>query len=146
MPGSYNGSGIKADSFILVPEGEYTLRIIDTKMGQTKDNDDMVTVSSEIVGGEYNLEKINYYNVIFFKDKSQKGAGFALKFLKSIGEPYEGEFSWDERNWVGKKFKAMIKHETASQGKHAGKTFAKISWVDQCDEGPGGVPSDEVPF
>lgn len=146
MPGKYDGEGVKMDSFVLLPEGEYTLRIIDVAQSYTKVQDDMITVGYEVVGGEYNLEKVPYFRVIFFKDRAHKGAGMALKFLKSIGEPYEGQFQWNEKNWVGKKLKGTIKHEVATMGKHAGKTFAKVAWVDSCDDVPGGIPAEEVPF
>ena len=103
----------------------------------------MVTVTFEVADGEFKLEKVPYYRVIFFKDRMKKGAGIALKFLKSIGEPYEGEFKWNEKNWIGKKLKATIKHEVAIQGKSAGKTFAKVAWVDPLN---GEQADTEIPF
>jgi hypothetical protein len=146
MSGKYDGTGVKVNDFVEIPDGEYTLRIIEANQGMTKNGDDMVTVSFEIVGGDHNLEKINYHNVIFFKDKGSKGAGIALKFLKSIGEPCEGSFVWDEKNWIGKKLKGTVVQELATQGKHVGKKFPKVKWVDACEDGPGGVPAEEVPF
>ena len=143
MPGAYNGEGVNMDTFVLIPVGEYTLRVIEAVQGLTKNNDDMVTVTFEVVGGDFNLEKVPYYRVIFFADRMKKGAGIALTFLKSIGEPFEGQFKWNEKNWIGKKLKATIKHEVATQGKSVGKTFAKVAWVDLIE---GAQAETDVPF
>ncbi len=133
------------NDFVEIPDGEYTLRIIDAKPGTTQAGDDKVTVDYEIVGGDYNLEKIKFHTVVFFKNRESKGAGIAIKFLKTIGEPFEGQFSWDERNWIGKKLKATIVQEVATQGKHAGKKFPRIQWVNPV-EGGAAAASEEVPF
>lgn len=144
-PGKYDGDGVSMENFVDIPDGEYTLRIINAEPGTTAKGDDKVTVDYEIVGGTYNLQKIKYHTITFFKDKNSKGAGIALKFLKSIGEPYEGQFSWDERNWIGKKLKGMIMKETQTQGKNAGKKFSRVQWVNPVDGGPE-ESADEVPF
>lgn len=146
MPGKYNSEGVKMNDYVEIPDGEYILRITDATPGTTANGDDKVTVDYEIVGGDYNLEKIKFHTVVFFKNRESKGAGITLKFLRAIGEPYEGQFSWDERNWVGKKLKAMIMQEVATQGKHAGKKFPKIQWVNPVDGGPEAAAEDVVPF
>ncbi len=132
------------DGFFDGPDGEYNLKIIDAKAGTTGNGDPKVTVDYEIADGAYKGLPISYHTITFFRDKTSKGVGIALKFLKSIGEPFEGNFSWDERNWVGKRLKAMIVMEAATQGKHIGKKFPKIAWVNP-PEG-GNVPAEEVPF
>ena len=146
MPGKYDGTGVKVTDFVEIPDGEYTLRIIGAEQGVTGKGDEKVTVDYEIVGGEYNLEKIKYHTVTFFKDKNAKSAGMAIKFLKSIGEPCEGNFTWDERNWIGKKLKAMVMQEIQTQGKSAGKKFPRVQWVNPCEDGHGGVTAEDVPF
>jgi hypothetical protein len=144
MPGSYDGEGVKTDNFVEIPDGEYTLRITDAEQGVTRNGDDKVTVSYEIVGGPYHLQPIKYHTVVFFKDKNTKGAGMAIKFLKSIGEPHEGQFAWNEKNWIGKKLKAMIMQEVQTMGKSTGKKFPRIQWVNPPDE--GNIPVEELPF
>jgi hypothetical protein len=147
MGGRYNGGGVDmSGGHVVIPDGEYVLRIIEAEQGVTQKGDDKVTVTYEIYEGEYKLETIPFHTVVFFKDKSTKGASMALKFLKAIGEPYEGEFAWDEKNWIGKKLKAMISQEEQKEGKHAGKKFPRIKWVNPCDDGPGGVKEQEIPF
>ena len=143
MPGKFDAEGVPVNDFVEIPDGEYTLRITEAEQGVTQKGDDKVTVSYEIVGGPYHLQTIKYHTVVFFKDKNAKGAGMSLKFLKSIGEPHEGQFTWNEKNWIGKKLKAMIMQEVQLQGKSAGKKFPRVQWVNPPD---GGQVESEIPF
>ena len=145
MGGNYNGDGVKVDSFIEIPDGEYVLRITNAVQGVTAKGDDKVTVDYEIAEGPLKLETIKFHKVVFFKDRASKGAGMALKFLKSIGEPWEGQFSWNEKNWIGKKLKARVEQRPATQGKHMGKNFPNIAWVDGID-GANKEDDTQVPF
>ena len=142
MPFPYNGSGIEVRSGpkAMPPAGDYVLRITKAVAGLTGAGDDKVVANLEIAEGEHALFSISYHNVTFFKDKTKKGAGMALHFLKCIGEPCEGEFAVDEGNWVGKKLMGHVEYETVKEGKHKGKTFPRIKWVDPLPA------ADEVPF
>lgn len=144
MPGRYNSDGINTDGFFNGPDGEYLLKIVEATAGETMNHDPKVTVDYEIAEGQYKGLPINYHTITFFRDKSSKGAGIVIKFLKCIGEPYEGEFDWDERRWIGRRVKAMIVMETQTQGKNMGKKFPKIAWVNAPDGGQ--VDLEEVPF
>lgn len=144
MPGSYDSTGVNVDGFFNGPEGEYVLKITDVTAGTTNNGDPKVTVDYVIAEGEYKGLPINYHTITFFRDKTNKGTGITIKFLKSLGEPYEGAFNWDEKNWLGKRLKAMIQMEEQTQGKHTGKKFPRIAWVNPPEGGQ--VAVEEVPF
>ena len=144
MPGNYNSDGVNVDNFFAGPDGEYVLTITDAVPGSTQNGDPKVTVDYIIAEGPSKGLPISFHTVVFFKDKLSKGAGIAIKFLKCIGEPWEGNFAWDERNWIGKKVKAMIMMEEAAQGKHKGKKFPRIQWVNPPDGGQ--IAAEDVPF
>lgn len=148
MPFPYNSTGVKVNHTItLLPEDDYILRIVKAEPGVTAKGDNKVVVDFEIAEGDFKLETIAFHNVTFFKDKESKAAGMAVHFLKCIGEPWENDFEVDEKNWLGKRIKAHVVMEMATQGKHAGKRFPRIKWVDVAgDEPPAQVAVDEVPF
>lgn len=143
MPGKYDANGVQMDKFFTGPDGEYNLKIVDVTPGTTGNGDPKVVVDYEIVDGPSKGLPINYHTITFFRDKASKGAGITLKFLKAIGEPYEGEFEWNEKNWMGRHVRAMVVMEEVSQGKNAGKKFPKIAYV---MEPEGGQKVEEVPF
>jgi hypothetical protein len=147
MPGSYSSEGIQDQKFFNGPDGDYNLKIVNASEGLTGNGDPKVTVDYEIIdeGANRGLP-ISYHTVVFFKDKSSKGAGIAIKFLKAIGMPHEGNFDWDERNWIGRRLKAMIVMETQTQGKNIGKKFPKIAWVNPPDQPNPAFSTEDVPF
>lgn len=142
MPFSYNAGNMTPSGFVEIPDGEYILKIVSAQPGTTQNGDDKVTVDYEIAAGSFKGEQISYHNITFFKDTNSKGAGIALNFLKCIGEPYEGQFEVDEKNWLGRRVKAMVTQEVQQFGKSAGKKFPRIKWVNQTDQ----VKEEEIPF
>ena len=140
MPGHYNSDGIKVDNFFNGPDGEYILKIVNVDAGTTAKGDPKVTVDYEIAEGPMMGIPINFHTITFFRDKENRGSGIAIKFLKSIGQPHEGEFEWNELNWIGKRLRAMVVMEVQSFGKRAGNSFPKIKWVEPC------VALEELPF
>jgi hypothetical protein len=104
----------------VAPAGDYYLkvkRVFDTdKEGNqkfTRNGDPMVSVLCEIDDAGEWLGTTLWHNVIFMNREAdgtaKKGAGMALHFLKSIGEPWEGDFEYDTARWPGKRFKAKLK-------------------------------------
>lgn len=147
MPGSYNSEGIQDQKFFNGPDGEYNLKITNTTEGVTGNHDPKVTVDYEIIDDGANRGlPITYHTVVFFKEKTSRGAGIAIKFLKAIGMLHEGEFSWDEGNWIGRRLKAMIIMETQAQGKNIGKKFPRIQWVNPPDQPNPAFNPEEIPF
>lgn len=107
----YNSADINMSNVTSTPapEGIYTLKIADTTEKVTKNNDPMISVRCEIDDtGEW-LGTTVWHNVTFLADKSRRGAGMSIHFLKQIGEPWEGEFDVIPENWKGKFFRAKLK-------------------------------------
>jgi len=146
MPFKYDGTGVKVDAGIeAAPEGEYLLEIVevsedkDGEPRRTKLKEDgtggypYVMAVCEIANGEFMGKKV-WHNVTFLP-KEKKGAGMALQFLKTIGEPWEGQFEVKPINWVGKTFKAKLRVSQDNKGRPKNE----IAWL--IEEG-----TDEVPF
>ena len=147
MPFAYNGTGIKVNEGPKqIPEADYILRIIKAEPGVTKKGDDRVSVDVEIVEGDFRFETVKFHQVTFFRNKEAKAAGMAIHFLKSIGEPWEGDFQVDERNWIGKKFLGHIAPEMCDYGKHKGKVFPRIKYVEKLEGTALALSQEEVPF
>ena len=107
----YDTRGLKpwAGSYT-VPAGKYKLRIIDTKEKQSTTGYDMVVVDFDIAEGPHTGRKIMYHYVTFLPPENA-GAGIALHFLKTIGQPYDGVFAINHMNWRGKHLMADIIEE-----------------------------------
>jgi hypothetical protein len=121
--GNYNATGVDMSGNVIAPPGVYTLKVkkaYDTdKEGNpkmTKNGDPMVSVLCEVDDVGPYLGATVWNNVCFLgrnpDGSARKGAGIAIKFLKSIGEPWEGKFEWDSDNWPGRTFKARLKVAT----------------------------------
>lgn len=144
MPFPYNSSGINTEGgFKPIPDGDYTLRITAATPGVTNNGDNKVTVDYEIADGDLKGETIKYHTLTFFRDKASKGASIAVKFLKAIGEPWEGDFTVDENAWIGKKVMGTVTNELQTDGKNKGKRFPKVKWVNEI---PGANLPEDVPF
>jgi len=148
MPGSYNGTGVEISTgFEPIPEGEYILRIIRAVAGETQNHDAKVTVDFEVAGGGPNSGREIRFHTVAFLPKESKGAGMALHFLKTIGEPFEGKFKWDERKWIGKELRAQVVIEPGL--KDPKKLYNKVKSV--MPKGEAAVdkdlpPEDDNPF
>lgn len=146
MKRSFSSEGANMDStFKVAPAGDYRLlisKITDTKNDmpwKTKNGDDYVQVECEIDDAGDFLGKKVWYGVTFMDDKSRPGAGMSLHFLKSIGEPYEGDFIVDTDNWVDKRFRVKLKIGKDLEGRPKNEIAYVIDESTQ-------LPSDEVPF
>lgn len=144
MSFTYNAEGVKpwSGGSLLVPTGKYRLRIVDTEEGRTLKGDYKVTVKVRVVGGDHDGKTIPFHTVTFKgRDEEGKplpGAGRAIHFLKTIGEPWEGEFTVNHLTWRGKEFIGDV-----IEDEYNGKVNNKIKEVMP-------VPADdvleEVPF
>lgn len=110
-----------------LPDARYALKIIKASEGLSKNGDYMVTVDYEVMDGPHQGKAVRYHNVTFFADKTSKGASMSLHFLKSIGQPYAGEFIVEPSAWIG----AMIHGTTITKKKQSGKSFPEIRFVDK---------------
>ena len=100
-----NGGG-----FVMIPDGEYTVKITEISPGQTKAGDPMMTLTLEVCSmGEFGGRKL-WDRIIIPQQGSSAFAimGRTMHFLHCIGEPYEGQFTWNTDNWQGQFVKVEI--------------------------------------
>jgi len=144
MSFTYNSKGINMDTnYLPAPEGIYTLQIVDAIEKVTKikadgsGGDPMVSIKCEIADiGEW-LGNTVWNNVTFMKDKTKRGAGMAIAFLKAIGEPWEGEIDVVPERWETKRFRAKLTVEKDLNGVNRNKVAYLVT-----DE----PKEDDVPF
>lgn len=125
MPGRHDATGVEPsagpDAF---PAGVYHLEIIEAVEEVIKSGDNAgrpkVTVAFRVIGGPHAGRHVKFYTVCFLP-KEAKGAGMVLHFLKTIGEPYEGQFNYDEDRWIGKIIKAYVTVEEDRQNRRWNK-------------------------
>lgn len=106
-----------------IPPGKYILQIISTQEGYAKSNGKpQVLVGFQVAEGQYRGRKILFHRVTFLgKDENGiplKGAGIAIHFLHSIGEPYDDENTEVNPNrWIGKTVMATVECKEDFNGK-----------------------------
>lgn len=145
----YDATGIVLkdySGFEPLPENSYDFQIIDGKEKLTKNGDQMVNVTLEVVDSlEFNGRKV-WHNIVFLP-KEHKASGIAIHFLKTIGEPWEGKFEVDTDRWIGRRIRAKVGIE--SYVDKEGKTKKKNSVVfveTYPGEQPKKVSDEDVPF
>lgn len=153
MSFKFNATGIDPDSKgtnKVLPKRWYDLQIVEfvskagdtyPKDGKTQNGDPMVNILCEVINDdEFNGERV-FHTVTFLPAKKADGkptpgAGMSVHFLKSIGQPWEGEHDVDSSKWVGSEFKAYVISE-----EYKGKTKNKIGEIK-----PMNKQENEVPF
>jgi len=106
----YDATNVKPDSGReALPRGIYNLEITSAVAGYTKEtNRPKVTVDFRVIDSlQFAGRKVRYHTVVFIPE-GEKGAGMALHFLKTIGEPFEGKLKVNTDSWIGKKLKATV--------------------------------------
>lgn len=137
----HDATGVKVETdFKAAPEGIYTLVILEASTEKdgmeriTKNGDRYVSVKCEIDEGEFIGNKV--WTNITFLPKDKKGAGMAVHFLKTIGEPWEGEFEVDTENWIGRRFKAKLVVAKDQKGRPKNEIAFIIGDEKETDEVP----------
>lgn len=102
----YNGTGVEPTDFSPVPPGNYTMVITNYTEKTNKHGLPSYRIESKIDGGQYDGKKV-WYNVNLLPN-GNAGAGIAIHFLKTIGEPWHGEIDVDADNWIGRRFDARV--------------------------------------
>jgi hypothetical protein len=82
---------------------------------------------------EFNGERV--FHSVTFMPKDKDGAGMAIHFLKTIGQPYTGPIKPDAKAWVGAKLMAYMLTE-----EYNGKTKNKIGEIKFYEPKKDGVP------
>lgn len=130
----------------LLPKGNYNLEIIEfmsksgemyPKEGTTKNGDPKVDILVQVTtAGEFEGERL--FHSVTFMPKDKPGAGMAVHFLKTIGQPYEGKIKVDPTQWVGAEFQGYV-----IQDEYQGKKGNKIKGVEPIAEAK---KDDSLPF
>lgn len=105
----YDATGIDPDqkSFEPLPDGTYTLKITKTEETESKRGNLLAKIECEVMNNlEFNGRKV-FHNVTFL-NPTEKGAGMAIHFLKTISQPWEGKIDIDIPAWVGAQFNAKL--------------------------------------
>jgi len=145
MSGRYNSGGAVPDDGIPkpIPAGEYVMEIVKAVVGKSKTSGhDMVTVTASPIDGEYKGRKVRMF--VIFYPTGHKNIGLTLHFLKTIGEPYDGEFDWDETRWTGRMFIANIGIEIFNG--EAQNNVRRIRPVEEGARSVSPAQEEEVPF
>lgn len=87
---------------------------------------------------EFNGSRV-FHSVTFMPKetdgKQTPGAGMAIHFLKTIGQPYEGKISPNSEDWVGAKFLGY-----ALEDEYKGKKKNKIGEIKVYEPKKDGIP------
>lgn len=135
---NYDATGVSLDrpQRKLLEEGWYTFRIRDVKESKSKRGDFMAKVTCEVVDNLLYTGTWVFHNVTFVPP-AEKGAGMAVHFLKTIGEPWEGKIDIQIPHWLGAKFQGKVT-TTEYEGKKRNE-ITEVKVVGERDE-------SEVPF
>jgi len=113
MRGNTDMTGVTpSKGFILAKEGIHQVEIVEVGEKYTKSGDPMPNVKMEVMNGS-DAGAIIWDNIIIPKPGSSAEGikGRTMHFLHVIGEPYEGDFTWNTDNWQGVKLFVRVKHE-----------------------------------
>jgi len=139
MPFKHDSTGIDPmNTMPLMPDGWYTLKIMEAEEQKSKNGNDMILCKCRPVN-EPNYQEIEIWHYVVFIPKGNKGDGISVWFRKCIEVPYGGNDVIDADDWVGKKFKAYVVQST-----YDGKTRNKIDRVESLNSKV--EQDDNVPF
>lgn len=139
MAFSYNSTGIQmGGGFEPIKTGTYYMEILATEEGiSAKGKNPMVKVTMGVIDDPmlYGKKIVHY---VTFMDKNKPGAWMSVHFLKTIGEPWEGDFIVDPKRWIGRRLEAYVIEED-----YEGKKTNKVKTLK-----PYGKPKEveQVPF
>lgn len=118
MPGSLNTKGVQEQgNYKLPPKDKYDVEIVEVIAKTTKNKDPMIVVKLNICSGDYQGCYL-WDNITLSDNPNSPGysiLGRTKRFLHCLGEEYEGEFNWDENNWLGKIVKIRLDHEPPNE-------------------------------
>jgi hypothetical protein len=105
----------------------------------------MVNILCTVINNEeFNGERV--FHTVTFLPKDSPGAGMSVHFLKSIGQPWEGNVKVDATQWVGAEFAGYVVED-----EYKGKKKNKISEIKplpqfQNPDIAQAAKTDDVPF
>lgn len=108
MEFNWNAGGQEPMDFSPIKPGKYQVCIVETKLALTRNNDTMVETHCVIDQDESRGRHI--WHRVAFIQHGKPGAGIAVHFLKTIGEPFDinADFNVKPTSWLGKRFLATV--------------------------------------
>lgn len=141
----YDTKGVTPSSFGPIPEGPYHLRIVEVEETWTKNQDPMVNITYEVDDkGDFKGRKV--WDRVVFLAPERQGAGMALHFLKTIGEPFEGKLEVEPERWIGKIVHALVAIDKIYNPDKPKNVIRGVSFDDKYVPSPSKKTDDEVPF
>jgi hypothetical protein len=112
MEFDWNAGGQEPMDFSPMKPGKYPVCIVEVKPGKSKAGDNMVETHLVVDDGDSKGRHV--WNRVTFISDGKPGAGIAVHFLKTIGQPYETDknFKVKPADWVGRRFIATIANES----------------------------------
>lgn len=92
-------------SFDIIPEGKYRIRIKDAEKAVSKTGKDMLVLQFDVSGQIRTL----YHYIVFLPDRPEITNRNLTQFFDSFGGIPEGDFN--TKNWIGKTGACVVKHE-----------------------------------
>jgi len=148
----FDGTGIDPDTRgvgKVLPKKWFKFEIVEfvSKAGETYPKDGFTKESNypkvdilAEVRDDPEFEGERVFHSVTFMPKDKPGAGMAIHFLKTIGQPWEKKFQVSSENWVGQEFLGYVVTD-----EYKGKTKNKISEIKAVGEVVTKV-EDGIPF
>lgn len=109
-------------TFEVLPEGDYRVRIASAEKAQSKAGNDMLVLQFDVSGHKQML----WHYIVFMKDRPEITNRMLTQFFDSFKDIKDGDFNI--QNWVGKVGACRIKHE-----EYQGSPSAKIKFFIKAD-------------
>lgn len=140
MTFSVDFDGVEMRSGGGVPAGRYNLRIVAANETVSKKGDPMVVVDYEVMDGPHAGRLVKFHNIVFFQDKTSKGAWMSKMYLKTIGLPFEGSVTVDPAKWVGRCLIGKVVIEPGQDG----KDYPRIKFIEKYEMDYTEAPTKSV--
>ena len=120
-----------------IEAGKYKAKAKQWELGLTKGDNDQICVQFEIVEGDHAGRTLNWFG--YFSDKTMKRTLEALRYCGWMGDDI------DRLDGMGElTVEIVVEMKEQTEGKHAGKVFPEVRWVNQL--GSGGPIKLEKPM
>lgn len=92
-------------TFDVIPEGKYRIRINSAEKAQSKTGRNMLTLKFDVSG----TKQILFHHIVFLPDRPEITNRNLTQFFDSFAGIPEGDFNMN--NWIGKVGACVVKHE-----------------------------------
>jgi uncharacterized protein DUF669 len=92
---------------LTVPEGVYDVRIVDVRLGHTRDGSERWALRLEVVGGDWAGKNAGWDGLIW----SDRGKPRVKRVLTALGYPPDREFDLEPDELIGRQGRVQVLHE-----------------------------------